>query len=822
MAMGTRAARMQPTRRWRTGRRPGALVRLAALVGVAGLALSIPGVAGATTVTLVSSAQPFFNVVDTGTNVWASTDVACGSADNYVYEFGESGQYVSAYDVGAATCDAPLVASNGSDVAVLNGSTLYVIDPATGTVTSTPLSGMTLNDGLNVTFDGGALVVVSDSTTSTVAAYPLAALLAGTSPGPTWTFVNSGVCSQTAALASVNGDVYVACDFPYDLFELNGSGQYLAQAALANRPGPMGIDGTTAWILSLSGTSLDGYALSNLTGVGSVTLASAASGLYLDGATAWVAQSSASQVSEINLATLSVTGSVPIPTSGNGGAIRVAGSGSNVWVADDNGSLYGFLTVQPSSTSLSVAGGATTDVYGTALQLTATVSTPGTVTFYDDGATIVGCAAVAASTSATCAWTPGSTGPHTLSDALIPTSSSYSTSTSSSNPVVQVAPAASTTTLTLGAGVTRVTASTTTSLTATVSTPGTVTFYDDGATIAGCVAVAASTSATCAWTPSSAGLHSLAANLTPTNPGFSGSSGLDAVTVGAVVLPSSVRVAAAGGATTDVYGTALQLTATVSTPGTVTFYDDGATIAGCAAVAASTSATCAWTPLSIGAQMVTADLAPTSAGFAGSRSTPVAVGVTPATSSVTVAARDVGFALVRGARVTLTATASVAGTVSFVARGRALPGCVGVPVTATVPARCSWLPSRAGVVAIIAQLSPASPDYAAAASSVRATVVLAQDTRIVGPFVGATTALSRRGSLTVESVAALVARDGYRVVTVVGDGGPLGAVGVSRQRADVVRALLSHDLAVRGIHGVRIVVAASGERGEDVAVVVDY
>ena len=794
------------------------------VAGALGLVLTTPGVADAVSVSLVSSAQPFFNVIDSGSSVWASTDVPCGTADNYVYQFNEAGQFVADFAVGAAQCDSPALATNGTDVAVVNGRTLYVLAPGQSpSEGSTALVAMTLSDGVHVTFDG-SYVVVSDASTGLVAGYSTSAVLSGSSPAPAWTYVS--VCAQAGALASDSGKLYVACDYPYSLFVIEPPASpsspvtLVSTVALNNRPGPMGIDGSTVWILSLSGTELNGYSLSTLTPDGSITLGAYAGDLYLDGSTAWLTQSSPSQVDQVDLSTLSVVGSVSVPTSGYGGAVRVAGSGSNVWVADDNGNLYSFLAVAPSSTSLAAAGGATTDVYGTALQLTATVSTPGTVTFDDNGVAIAGCVAVAATTSATCTWTPGTTGAHTLSDSLTPSSSSYSPSVSTSDPVVQVAQAPSATALSLGPGVTRVTDSVTTDLTATVSTPGTVTFDDNGVAIAGCVAVAATTSATCTWTPAATGVQSLVATLTPTSVDYTGSSGALSVAVGALILPSSTSLAAAGGATTDVYGTALQLTATVSTPGTVTFDDNGVAIAGCVAVAATTSATCTWTPPGVGAQSLSASLAPSSSDWATSRSPAIAVSVAPASSTARVTVES-GERVVRAIPVLVIATVSTPGTVTFVADGSPVAGCVGVPAP-TTSAQCWWVPRDSGTTTVTASLAPESPDFATASAAVRVRVDAPQASWVVGPFVGESAAPSRRVDAAVQSVSALVAHDGYRVVIVVGAAGPSGGAEVSRERADVVRGILSRDLARRGVRGVRVVVAASGARTENVVVVGDY
>ncbi|MGC2485825.1 MAG: hypothetical protein WA359_06255 [Acidimicrobiales bacterium] len=69
-------------------------------------------------------------------------------------------------------------------------------------------------------------------------------------------------------------------------------------------------------------------------------------------------------------------------------------------------------------------------VRGKAVTLSATLSSPGTVTFTDNGHVIAGCANVAGTNSATCQWTPSLLGTNALVATLTPTSSSDSAATS--------------------------------------------------------------------------------------------------------------------------------------------------------------------------------------------------------------------------------------------------------------------------------------------------------------------------------------------------------------------------------------------------------
>ena len=81
-----------------------------------------------------------------------------------------------------------------------------------------------------------------------------------------------------------------------------------------------------------------------------------------------------------------------------------------------NGSLSQSRLLQVTPTlSLSLPSSATTATYGTSVVITASVSTPGAVTFKVGGTAISGCESVAAaSTTATCTWTPGSVSTSTI------------------------------------------------------------------------------------------------------------------------------------------------------------------------------------------------------------------------------------------------------------------------------------------------------------------------------------------------------------------------------------------------------------------------
>ena len=168
-----------------------------------------------------------------------------------------------------------------------------------------------------------------------------------------------------------------------------------------------------------------------------------------------------------------------------------------------------------------------------------------------------------------------------------------------------------------------------TTITSTTSQDGTVNFMAAGTSISGCVTVSTSAgSATCSWTPAATGNISLTATITPTdsaNYNAATSSGL-AITVGAG--PSTTTLSLAGNVTSVEKRTAINLTATVTVAGKVTFFSNGKRIAGCIKkVAASTTAVCSVKASVVGKAIYTASFTPTSASYLSSTSAPLEVNV---------------------------------------------------------------------------------------------------------------------------------------------------------------------------------------------------
>ncbi len=129
-------------------------------------------------------------------------------------------------------------------------------------------------------------------------------------------------------------------------------------------------------------------------------------------------------------------------TSGCGGPGGGGGSYSNHgfnWVG--NNAAVGFVTITymgtlTSTTSVNLAGSATSATYRTSIAIIATVDQPGTVTFYSRGKKIAGCMKVpVVSNSATCQWKPSARGIQNISAILSP-NNGYNNSSSSMNVTV--------------------------------------------------------------------------------------------------------------------------------------------------------------------------------------------------------------------------------------------------------------------------------------------------------------------------------------------------------------------------------------------------
>jgi hypothetical protein len=216
-----------------------------------------------------------------------------------------------------------------------------------------------------------------------------------------------------------------------------------------------------------------------------------------------------------------------------------AGTYSQTVRATDGNSQVGTrsltITVNKASTSISIAlpNSATSAALGGAITITATVSRAGSVNFQLGGSTISGCAsASAASTTATCSWTPASLGSVSLTAIFTPTDSTNFETSTTSTLTITVVNGVSTITLSLAGGVTSIPKGQSINIIASIDQAGRVTFLIDGKRVPGCINRLASIgNISCSWRPAVQKAVVITANLNPTNVVFNNSSSRLAVQV---------------------------------------------------------------------------------------------------------------------------------------------------------------------------------------------------------------------------------------------------------------------------------------------------
>jgi hypothetical protein len=227
-----------------------------------------------------------------------------------------------------------------------------------------------------------------------------------------------------------------------------------------------------------------------------------------------------------------LTGITLSGTTVTAGATTPAGTYSQTVRATDGNSQVGTrsltITVNKASTSITIAlpNSATSAALGGAVTITATVPRAGAVNFRLGGSTISGCgSAAAATTTATCSWTPNALGSVSLTAIFTPSdTSNYETSTSTTLSIT-VVNGVSTVTLSLAGGTTTPPKGQTINIIAAVDQAGRITFLIDGKRIPGCFNKSASVgNVTCSWKPAVQKAVTISARLTPTNNVYNASS----------------------------------------------------------------------------------------------------------------------------------------------------------------------------------------------------------------------------------------------------------------------------------------------------------
>ena len=190
----------------------------------------------------------------------------------------------------------------------------------------------------------------------------------------------------------------------------------------------------------------------------------------------------------------------------------------------------------------------------------------------------------------------------------------------------------------------------------------------------------------------------------------------------AIALPNSATSAALGGAVT--------ITATVPRAGAVNFRLGGTTISGCgSAAAASTTATCTWTPAALGSVSLTAIFTPTdSSNYETSTTTTLSITVVNGVSSVTLSLTGGTTTPPKGQAINIIATVDQAGRITFLIDGKRIAGCNN-RVATVGNVTCSWKPAVQKQVTITARLVPTNNVYNPSTSSLSVQVVRRSGTR---------------------------------------------------------------------------------------------
>jgi hypothetical protein len=189
-----------------------------------------------------------------------------------------------------------------------------------------------------------------------------------------------------------------------------------------------------------------------------------------------------------------------------------------------------------------------------------------------------------------------------------------------------------------------------------------------------------------------------------------------------IALPNSASNAALGGAVT--------ITATVPRAGAVNFRLGGSTISGCgSAAAATTTATCSWTPASLGSVSLTAIFTPTdSSNFETSTSTTLSITVVNGVSTVTLSLAGGTTTPPKGQAINIIANIDQAGRITFFVDGKRVPGCFNKSASVG-NVSCSWKPAVQKAATISARLTPSNNVYNASTSSLAVQVVRRSGTR---------------------------------------------------------------------------------------------
>jgi hypothetical protein len=206
--------------------------------------------------------------------------------------------------------------------------------------------------------------------------------------------------------------------------------------------------------------------------------------------------------------------------------------------------------------------------------------------------------------------------------------------------------------------------------------------------------------------------------------------GSKALTITVSKAPTSITIALPNSSSSAALGGAVTITATVPRAGAVNFMLGGTTISGCgSAAAASTTATCSWTPNALGSVSLTATFTPTdSSNFETSTTTTLSITVVNGVSTVTLSLAGGTTTPPKGQSINIIAAVDQAGRITFMIDGKRIPGCNN-KVANIGNVSCAWKPAIQKQSTITARLVPTNSVYNASSSNLSVRVIKRSGTR---------------------------------------------------------------------------------------------
>jgi hypothetical protein len=187
---------------------------------------------------------------------------------------------------------------------------------------------------------------------------------------------------------------------------------------------------------------------------------------------------------------------------------------------------------------------------------------------------------------------------------------------------------------------------------------------------------------------------------------------------------TSITISLPNSSTSAALGAAVTITATVPRAGLVNFMFGGSTISGCGtASAASTTATCIWTPGALGGASLTASFTPTdSSNYETSTSLTLSITVVNGVSTVALSLTGGTTTPQKGQSINIIAAVDQAGRITILIDGVRIPGCNNRPTTVG-NFSCSWKPAVQKISTITARLVPTNNVYNSSISSLKVQVI---------------------------------------------------------------------------------------------------